>query len=542
MIERFIDSHVLFLVTSYLITLVLCIFSLCYLVLKSESTPLRTSFAISQTVIIVWLFFVLCEQVSLTLIDIHFNLKCSLICVNFIAPLWLITVLFYTEQLSIKKRPWLIPIILALPFSLSTTLLFPESSDIFRLYIKEINVDKLSHDWGCLAIAANIAALCYVFVSIYFLIIFLFRKKNNSMKILEKISVLIIFSSPIAAHYYWLFIDKTFDLTPLTFSFWGALTVYLSYKRQFFNAIPSLVWNIFNVTKDSMAVLGLDGSVHINKTFATVFGSPGDDFLRFADNLAGGLSGYISQMQDIDGIEAEKDGVNYEISLKNVQGRGNKVIGQLMTISDVSATKQLTLARERARISSSLHDSMGNRLIASTNNLNLALIQPTLEAARPFIDAAATSTTASLMTLRKIVEGLSPVNFNETKLIPMIKSVINRISASGLYIELQTVGDAEILNVHLKEFIYNVCQEALMNTVIHGRADKVFINLKCGDGLLRLEIVDDGQGCENIAKHNGLTTMEKRTKTLGGKIKFASSPLGGFGVYAEFPMKAGDGM
>ena len=540
MLIRDLDSNIQLMVTSYLITMLFSMFSLCYLVIKSGGSPLRTSFTITQIVTILWLLFALRERVSPTSSEILFNIRISLICINFIAPLWTITILFFTGQLSGKAR-WLIPIILTAPFVLSVPMLFPASSDIFRLYIKELYMDEqariLYETWGPFELLTVLTSLASILLSFFALLIYF--RKNNSIKPIEKVAALLTLWSPIIIHYIGLLINAPFDLTPLSFSIWGAITIYLSFQRQFFNTVPSLVWNIFNETQESMAVLGIDGSVNVNKTFLTVFGSRKDDFMNFADELSSGLSGYIRQKRDVIGLEAEKDGIQYEISIKNVLGKRNKAAGQLITIKDVSETKQLTLTRERARIASGLHDNMGNRLIASVNNLNLALIQPTQTEAKPFISSAATSAIASLMMLRRIVEGLTPVDFNKAKLIPLIKSAVDRISASGICVDLQISDNLEKLPVYLKEFVYNTCQEALTNSVIHGNAENISLKLEYAIGILKIDIVDNGRGCEVIHKNNGLAAIEARVKTLEGITRFWSLSLGGFGIYAEIPVKEG---
>ena len=536
MLVRELNSHIPTMVTSYLITMVLCVFSLCFLVIKSERSPLRTSFIIIQIVTIIWLLFALRERVSLSFEEILINIRISLISINFTAPLWVVTILFYTKQLS-KKNYWLIPAILSVPFLLSIPMLFPVSSGIFKLYIQEIYMDEqlriLYESWGPLETATSISATCCIVTNSWLLLSYF--RKTKSVKLAEIITTVFALSSPILVHFVGLLIEAPFDLTPLAFSLWGVVTIYLSVQRQFFNTLPTLVWNIFDVTKECMAVLGADGSVNINKTFSTVFGPRNDDFLEFADELIDGLSDYIQQKLDVSGLEAEKNGVYYEISVKNILGRKSKVLGQLVTINNVSETKQLTLEKERARIASGLHDSMGNRLIASINNLNLAVLQTTVEESRKFIDSATTSTVASLMTLRKIVEGLSPVDFNEVKLIPMIESVINRISASGIRANLQSQGDPESIPNCLKEFIYNACQEALTNSVIHGKAELILIKLEFTASMLKMEIVDDGRGCDIISKNNGLSAMESRANALGGEIRFGSSLYGGFSIFAEIP-------
>jgi signal transduction histidine kinase len=456
---------------------------------------------------------------------------------NLTAPLWLISILFFAERLA--KKNWFILAILVIPLIMSVPMLFHGSSDIFKLFLKEIQMDLqariLYEEFGFFLIISVVHSVLCLFVGSCFLLYFF--RKNKSIKLIEKITMLLAICSPPVAWYLGFLFKAPFEITPLACSLFGMMTIYMSTKRQFFHVIPSLVWNVFNITKESMVVLNLDGSINTNKAFAERFAYSGDDFWDFAEEISPGLAGYIRQKRDIDCLEVKKDDAFYEVSIKNVLGRKNKFMGQLVTISDVSETKQLTLAKERARIASRLHDNMGNRLIASINNLNLALIQPTMRESRPFIDSAATSNVASLMTLRKIVEGLSPVNFKTKELTGQIKSVINRVSASGIYTGLQVSGDIEKLPVLHKEFIYNTCQEALTNSIIHGKAENTNISLECTACLLELTIIDNGQGCEKIFPNNGLAQMKERAEELGGKIRFTSPSSGGFCIYAEIPIK-----
>ena len=519
----------------------ICLFSLCYLVIKSERSPLRTSFVIGQIVTMIWLLFVIREWVSVTTAELVFNMRVCLICINFAAPTWLITMLFLAKRLS-KKYYWIIPVILIVPFVLSAPLLFPVSSDIFKFYIKEIFFDEQARiyfaTWGPFESMTGIYAFCCMFLS--FCSLLFFFRNNSSIKLIEKIAALLILWAPITAHYIGLIVDVPFDLMPVAFILWGLIIIYLSSHRQLFNAAPSPVWNIFNITRESMAIISVDGSINLNKTFVSTFGPHSDDFMKFMDELSAGLSKSIRQKCDISCLEAKKDGVYYEISIKNLFSRKNKIVGQLITINDISEAKQLTLVTERERIASGLHDNLGNWLIASINTLNLALIKTTPEEIRPLIDSAISSTTASLMMLRKIVEGLSPIDFSDVRLLTLIESIIHRISASGVSAELQISGETDGLPVYLKEFAYNTCQEALTNSVIHSKAENVVIKLECTPETLKLDIVDNGCGCEKIFKNNGLTAMENRVKRLSGKIRFGSPSTGGFGVYTVIPIKAGD--
>ena len=538
MIIRDLNSHIQIFIASYLAAMLISAFSLCYLAIKTARSPFKTLLMILQSVTILWVLFLIFEWVSYTYDVLLSNIRVSLICLNFLAPLWLITMLFFTKRLS-RRAPWLISAILIIPAMLSVVLLFPESSDIFKLYIRELNLNEsarlYSLTWGPLESLTGVYSIVCVFLSFSFLIVYF--RENSFIKRFEKTAFLLIMWSPLAAHYLAVYLHSPFDFKPMTFSLWGFITSYLSFQRQFFNVAPPLVWNIFDVTKESIAILGADGSVKVNNAFMVSFGACEQDLLTFTDGLSAELSGCIRQKKETDGLEAEKDGIYYRVTVRNVLHGKKRVIDQLVTISDVSATKLLTLANERERIASNLYDSMGNQLIASLNNLNLALRKPNLEGARPYVDFAATSTTASLMMLRKIDEGLIPVNFNEARFISLIESVVDRISASGINVDLVISGELENLPVQIKEFIYNTCQEALTNTVIHGRAENIIIKLKYMPYSLWLNILDDGRGCKEISKNHGLTAMENRAERLGGRIDFGSPSFGGFGIYAQLPVK-----
>ena len=540
MVIRQLDYQIQIMAASYMLTMLLCMASLCYIVLASGRSALRASFAITQAVTMIWLVFAILERVSFSQAEILFNIRISLICLNFTAPLWLITILLYTESITQKNR-WLIAAILAAPLTLVMPLMFPVHTDIFGLYIKDIYFDErprvLHQAWGPFESATHLIALCCILACSY--ILTRHFSKGRKIRLTERIIALLVIWSPIAANYAGLRLGAPFDLTPLAFTLWGTFTIYLSNRRQFLNAMPALVWNVFNETGESMAVLGADGAVNVNRAFTEAFGPHDGDFGRFADANFPGLGGLIDQKRDFDGFESENNGASYEISMKTVYGKRRKSLGRLVTIKDVSAIKQLAEAAERTRIATGLHDSLGNRLIASINYLQIALSQHSAESAKPFIESAATCSISSLMTLRKIVEGLTPVDFGKSRLSSLLESVANRIAAAGVDAAVHISGDPEALPAKLKEFIYNTCQEALTNSIIHGKAKNISVKLSIAGDAIEMNITDDGRGCDNISPNNGLAAMCNNAKTFGGAANFESPESGGFGVHIKIPVKGG---
>jgi signal transduction histidine kinase len=86
--------------------------------------------------------------------------------------------------------------------------------------------------------------------------------------------------------------------------------------------------------------------------------------------------------------------------------------------------------------------------------------------------------------------------------------------------------------------IFRVCQEALTNSLRHGKAKNVNIILRSSGNKLSLFIFDDGCGCSQIKKGFGLSGMEQRVKDLGGTLVFGSDGESGFNIRMEIPLSS----
>ena len=78
------------------------------------------------------------------------------------------------------------------------------------------------------------------------------------------------------------------------------------------------------------------------------------------------------------------------------------------------------------------------------------------------------------------------------------------------------------------EAIFFVCQEAVNNAIIHGRAESITITLVQTEQDIKLYITNDGKGCSKTIKSKGLNSMQSRVDALGGVFEFGSPSEGGF--------------
>ena len=75
--------------------------------------------------------------------------------------------------------------------------------------------------------------------------------------------------------------------------------------------------------------------------------------------------------------------------------------------------------------------------------------------------------------------------------------------------------------------ILAVTREALSNCARHARATAVTIALARQDGLITLEVTDNGRGLGTPARSSGLASMRRRAEHNGGTLQITAPPGGG---------------
>ena len=94
--------------------------------------------------------------------------------------------------------------------------------------------------------------------------------------------------------------------------------------------------------------------------------------------------------------------------------------------------------------------------------------------------------------------------------------------------------------------LYRIIHEALRNVELHAHAQKVILQLKQTDGIIRLKIQDDGAGFDRTQHPNrrprgsslGLLSMSERASHVGGILKMSSCRGGGTEIAVQIPLPA----
>jgi signal transduction histidine kinase len=196
-------------------------------------------------------------------------------------------------------------------------------------------------------------------------------------------------------------------------------------------------------------------------------------------------------------------------------------------------SRELTVVEERNRLARDLHDSVVQTLFS------LSLVA---EAARNGADGQIEQVgdlaRSALAELRSIVFELRPADLAAEGLVPTLvkhTEVLRRVFGQDIDVDVRS---DRPLDPGVELELFRIAQEALTNALKHAQASRVEVIVDLGAMPSRIEVRDDGIGFDPDApsiraRHLGLTSMEERSGTIGGKLTIDASPGRGTVVTAE---------
>ncbi|HEX3027856.1 MAG TPA: sensor histidine kinase [Clostridia bacterium] len=198
--------------------------------------------------------------------------------------------------------------------------------------------------------------------------------------------------------------------------------------------------------------------------------------------------------------------------------------------------KELTIFEERNRIARDIHDSVGHNLTGLIMNLDFCekLAEKDPAKVKEQISVNRNIAKECLAEIRKSIQALKPVSLEQ---LPLIKSIEEIVAASKqkfkIDIKLKVKGEIYKTPPEFNIVVYRAVQEAVTNSVRHGKATTVEIEVAYGRSELSLFIKDNGKGAEKFQPGNGLKGMLERVRELNGDAGFFSRD--GFMINLRIP-------
>jgi PAS domain S-box-containing protein len=195
---------------------------------------------------------------------------------------------------------------------------------------------------------------------------------------------------------------------------------------------------------------------------------------------------------------------------------------------------------ERQRLARELHDSVSQALygIALGTKTARTLLKRDPEGAADPLDYVLSLAEAGLAEMRALIFELRPESLKTEGLVAALEKQTTALKARHEIEVEATLCEEPEASLEAKEATYRIAQEALHNTVKHGRANKVEIKMECDPARITLELSDDGVGFDmrdDFPGHLGLRSMRERASRLGGTLEVETAPGRGTRICARIP-------
>ncbi|WP_421773438.1 two-component regulator propeller domain-containing protein [Gracilimonas sp.] len=199
--------------------------------------------------------------------------------------------------------------------------------------------------------------------------------------------------------------------------------------------------------------------------------------------------------------------------------------------------------KERKRIASELHDSLGQQILVIKNRAELArnFVENPDELGEQ-LDEIMQSATLSIEEVRSISHDLRPVHLERFGLTDAVRNLCVTIQETSALDWAYHVDDIDgVIPMKNEIHFYRVIQEGVNNILKHAKASQASVIIKIRPVGLTAVLWDNGIGFKVGEKKNmaglGLSGMDERIETLGGTIDVQSAEGEGTTIKIVIPVK-----
>jgi signal transduction histidine kinase len=211
-------------------------------------------------------------------------------------------------------------------------------------------------------------------------------------------------------------------------------------------------------------------------------------------------------------------------------------------VRDLEQTRALALddaAARLRRVERDLHD--GAQVHLATLAMHLGMAKEKLgddgdpsdvTLARELLDAAHRGAKDALGELRDLARGIHPPVLDHG----LEDALASLAATSAIPVEARC-DLPERPAPAIETIAYFCAAELLANAAKHSRATLVTISAAGRDGMLLLEVGDDGVGGADPARGSGLSGLAQRVRTVDGRLEIASPPGGPTRITIQLPLR-----
>jgi len=202
-------------------------------------------------------------------------------------------------------------------------------------------------------------------------------------------------------------------------------------------------------------------------------------------------------------------------------------------LRDLSRQLLTSQEKDRRKISHELNDVIAPTLVGINVRLAALKVECMASTHELYEKIAVTQKLVekSVEIVHDFARELRPSVLDDLGLIPALQAYIKTYTKeTGMRVSFEAFADIELCDSDRRTALYRIVQEALTNVARHAKASHARVSIQNHDGIIRMEIADDGQGFEiagtSRAKKTsclGLLGMRERVEMIGGTFSIESS-------------------
>jgi len=205
----------------------------------------------------------------------------------------------------------------------------------------------------------------------------------------------------------------------------------------------------------------------------------------------------------------------------------------------VESIEELTLLKERNRISREIHDSVGHTLSTAMIQLSAmeAIADKENSSMKDMIGNLRAFISESFQDVKRAVRELKPDEYDNYQGILRLQEVCKNFERmSG--VEVKVIISKGDWNLSTKQInhLYRMIQEILSNSLKHGKATMVKVIMNFTEDEFVISFSDNGVGTDKIVESGlGLKIIRERVSEIEGIVHMKSSKDNGFFVKVIVP-------
>lgn len=203
----------------------------------------------------------------------------------------------------------------------------------------------------------------------------------------------------------------------------------------------------------------------------------------------------------------------------------------------VIVTEKFGEKNERKRLARELHDTIGHALAGMAVGVDacITMIDKNPQLAKAQLKIISKAIRKGMKDVRNSLNKMRPDFLQQYRLKEAIEKMKEEISdVTDLKINLNYQIDETGFDTKIEDILFRVIQESITNSIRHGLATVVDIDIYKENNLLCLKIKDNGKGCKAINYGFGLKQMVERVSEIRGDINFYSE--NGFTTEIKIPL------